>query len=96
MQLADWQKGAVVASIAWAISGFYCGVHFPVAPALRAYEHCLRKPSLAVDDCHAKFIAEWNIHRPYRMYSGLALALIPIPLIGLIFYAAKDRSSFLS
>lgn len=93
MRLTEWQKGAFIASIVWAIAGFFCGVHFPVAPALRTYEHCLRDARSAADDCHSKFIAEWNIHSPNRLYSGLALTLIPIPLIGLVFYAARGRSN---
>jgi hypothetical protein len=93
MRLAEWQKGAVVASIACAISGFYCGMYLPVAPALRAYEHCTASVRPAAD-CKSEFLSEWKIHSPYRIESGLAWALIPIPLIGLIFYAARRRSNF--
>jgi hypothetical protein len=60
MRLAEWQKGALIASIAWAISGFYCGMHYPVAPALRTYEHCLSAASSTVNGCRSQFIAEWN------------------------------------
>jgi hypothetical protein len=91
MRLTDWQKGALIASIVWAIPGFYCGMHFPVAPAIRAYERCLRQPSPPVNDCYRAFEAEWKVHSPERVYSGLALALIPIPLVGFVLYAARDR-----
>src|ERR1044071_4026985 len=93
MQVAEWQKVALIASVAWGISGFYCGMHYPVAPALRVYEDCLSVANSPVNDCRNKLLAEWRIHSPHRLYSGLAWALIPIPLIVFTFYARRRKST---
>ena len=91
MRAKEWQRDALVASIVWVISGFYCGMHFPVANALSNYKHCLRDGIAASSDCHRNFIEEWNTYSGYRVHAGLAVALVPIPLIGLFCYAASRR-----
>ena len=91
MRAKEWQRDALVASIVWVISGFYCGMHFPVANALSNYKHCLRDGIAASSDCHRNFIEEWNTYSGYRVHAGLAVALVPIPLIGLLCYAASRR-----
>jgi hypothetical protein len=60
----EWQRWAIIASVAWAIAGSNAGMHLAVAPATLAYRNCVQNQGTDAGECRL------NLHRDWAKYSG--------------------------
>jgi hypothetical protein len=88
----EWQRWAIIASVAWAIAGSNAGMHLAVAPATLAYRNCVQNQGTDAGECRLNLHRDWAKNSGDRLNYAALVGLAPLPigwLIGWWVFARK-------